>query len=133
MEKKDDARIIIISSIGAITPMPKSSIYAAAKSAIHSYGESLSRELKQKNISVTVSLPGYVRTKAHKRAGLDHLIKKVPSWMWIEADQVVKETEKASLKGKTIIIPGLVYKLVRPFLKMSMANSLWNRITRRGS
>tara|TARA_Y100001968_G_scaffold131122_1_gene119684 strand:+ start:263 stop:1024 length:762 start_codon:yes stop_codon:yes gene_type:complete len=133
MEKKDDARIIIISSIGAITPMPKSSIYAAAKSAIHSYGESLSRELKQKDISVTVSLPGYVRTKAHKRAGLDHLIKKVPSWMWIEADQVVKETEKASLKGKTIIIPGLVYKLVRPFLKMSMANSLWNRITRRGS
>jgi len=133
MEKKDDARIIIISSIGAITPMPKSSIYAAAKSAIHSYGESLSRELRKKSITVTVSLPGYVRTKAHKRAGLDHLIKKVPSWMWIEADQVVKETEKASLKGKTIIIPGLVYKLVRPFLKMSMANSLWNRITRRGS
>jgi len=133
MEKKDDARIVIISSIGAITPMPKSSIYAAAKSAIHSYGESLSRELRKKSITVTVSLPGYVRTKAHKRAGLDHLIKKVPSWMWVEADQVVKETERASLKGKTSIIPGLVYKLVRPFLKMSMANSLWNRITRRRS
>ena len=133
MEKKDDARIVIISSIGAITPMPKSSIYAAAKSAIHSYGESLSRELRKKSITVTVSLPGYVRTQAHKRAGLDHLIKKVPSWMWVEADQVVKETERASLKGKTSIIPGLVYKLVRPFLKMSMANSLWNRITRRRS
>ena len=131
MKKQNSARIVIISSIGAITPMPKSSIYAAAKSAVHSYGESLSKELKDRNISVTVSLPGYVRTKAHKRAGLDHLIKKVPSWMWIEADQVVKETEKASLKGKSNIIPGLVYKLVRPFLKMSLANSLWNRITRR--
>ena len=53
--------------------MPKSSIYASAKSAIYSYGQSLAKELSNKNISVTVSLPGYVRTDAHARAGLDHL------------------------------------------------------------
>ena len=38
-------RIVIVSSIGAITPMPKSSIYASAKSAINSYGQSLAKEL----------------------------------------------------------------------------------------
>ena len=133
MEKNKNPRIVIISSIGAITPMPKSSIYAAAKAAINSYGQSLSKEMSQKGISVTVSLPGYVRTEAHKRAGLDHLKEKVPGWMWIEADQVVRETEKASLKGSSSVIPGIVYKLVRPFLQMSLANRLWNRITRRKS
>ena len=111
--------------------MPKSSIYAAAKSAVFSYGQSLSKELLKYNIPVTVSLPGYVHTNAHKRAGLDHLNQKVPKWMWIQSKKVVKETEKASLKGKSKVIPGIIYKLVKPFLQISLANSIWNRITRR--
>ena len=131
MISKQTGRIVIISSIGAITPMPKSSIYAAAKSAIFSYGQSLSKELLKYNIPVTVSLPGYVHTNAHKRAGLDHLNQKVPKWMWIQSKKVVKETEKASLKGKSKVIPGIIYKLVKPFLQISLANSIWNRITRR--
>jgi len=133
MINQGEGRIIIISSIGAITPMPKSSIYASAKSAIYSYGQSLAKELSNKNISVTVSLPGYVRTDAHARAGLDHLKSKVPSWMWVSAEQVVKETERASIKKKSEVIPGIVYKLVRPFLKLSLANLIWSGITRRNS
>ena len=124
-------RIVIVSSIGAITPMPKSSIYASAKSAIYSYGQSLSQELSSKNISVTVSLPGYVKTEAHSRAGLDHLREKIPPWMWIDAEKVVTETEKASLKGKSTVIPGKIYKLVSPFLRMSLATNIWNKITKR--
>ena len=111
--------------------MPKSSIYAAAKSAIFSYGQSLSKELSKYNIPVTVSLPGYVHTNAHRRAGLDHLNQKVPSWMWIQSKKVVIETEKASLKRKSKVIPGMIYKLVKPFLQISLANSIWNRITKR--
>ena len=131
MVKVGQGRIVIISSIGAITPMPKSSIYASAKSAIYSYGQSLSQELSSKNVSVTVSLPGYVKTEAHSRAGLDHLEEKIPSWMWIDAEKVVAETEEASLKRKSTVIPGIVYKLVRPFLGMSLATNLWNKITKR--
>ena len=131
MISKGKGRIIIVSSIGAIIPMPKSSIYASAKSAIYSYGQSLAKELDSKNISVTVSLPGYVETEAHKRAGLHHLKDKVPSWMWVSADQVVIETEKASLKNKSRVIPGIVYKLVSPFLKMSIANKIWTALTKR--
>ena len=68
MKRKEKSRIVIISSIAAITPMPKSSIYASAKSAIYSYGLSLSQELKEDGMSVTVSLPGYVRTDIHEKA-----------------------------------------------------------------
>jgi len=131
MIKNGGGRIVIISSIGAITAMPKSSIYSSIKSGIYAYGKSISAELKDKNISVTISLPGYVRTEAHKRAGLDHLEKKIPSWMWVNADQVVKETENASKKGKTEIIPGKVYKFTKPFLKFKSAISIWQSITKR--
>ena len=78
MLDKRNGRIVIISSIGAKTSMPKSSLYSSIKAGIYAYGKSISTELKSQNISVTVSLPGYVRTQAHERAGLDHLIKKVP-------------------------------------------------------
>ena len=131
MIKNGGGRIVIISSIGAITAMPKSSIYSSIKSGIYAYGKSISAELKDKNISVTISLPGYVRTEAHRRAGLDHLEKKIPSWMWVNADQVVKETEKASKNGKTEIIPGKVYRFTKPFLKFKSAISIWQSITKR--
>jgi len=131
MSEKRSGRIVIISSIGATTAMPKSSLYSSIKSGVYAYGRSISTELKDKNISVTVSLPGYVKTKAHERAGLNHLKDKVPWWMWIDAKQVVMETEKASIKGKTEIIPGKVYKLVRPFLNFNSAIRVWRKITRR--
>ena len=131
MTQKSSGRIVIISSIGATTAMPKSSLYSSIKSGVFAYGKSISTELKDKNISVTVSLPGYVKTKAHERAGLNHLKDKVPWWMWINAEQVVMETEKASIKGKAEIIPGKVYKLVRPFLNFNSAIRVWRKITRR--
>ena len=73
MTEKNSGRIVIISSIGATTAMPKSSLYSSIKSGVHAYGRSISTELQDKNISVTVSLPGYVKTNAHERAGLNHL------------------------------------------------------------
>jgi short-subunit dehydrogenase len=131
MIKKGSGRIVIVSSIGATTAMPKSSLYSSIKAGIHAYGRSISSELINENISVTVSLPGYVRTNAHKRAGLNHLEKKVPNWMWVSAEQVVRETEKASLKGNSEIIPGTVYKLVRPFLNFKPAIRAWRNLTKR--
>ena len=131
MLDKRNRRIVIISSIGAKASMPKSSLYSSIKAGIYAYGKSISTELKNKNISVTVSLPGYVRTKAHERVGLDHLIKKVPGWMWINPEQVVLETEVASLKGKSEIIPGKVYKTVKPFLNLNLAVKIWKWITKR--
>tara|TARA_B100001989_G_scaffold240765_1_gene206116 strand:+ start:50 stop:802 length:753 start_codon:yes stop_codon:yes gene_type:complete len=131
MIDKKNVRIVIISSIGAKAAMPKSSLYSSIKAGIYAYGKSISTELKNKNISVTVSLPGYVRTKAHERAGLDHLIKKVPRWMWINPKQVVLETEVASLKGRSEIIPGRIYKTVKLFLNLNLAIKIWKWITKR--
>jgi short-subunit dehydrogenase len=53
--------------------------------------------------------------------------------MWVSAEQVVAETENASMNKKSEVIPGIVYKLVRPFLRLSFASSIWNRITKRKS
>jgi short-subunit dehydrogenase len=129
LNAQTNSRVVIISSIGAISPMPKSSIYASAKAAIYAYGRSLNEELK--NVSVTVSLPGYVKTDIHLKSGLGHLNKKIPSWMWVTAEKVVYETEKASIKGKSSVIPGIVYKLASPILGSNLANRAWRYLSKR--
>ena len=129
LSAQTNSRVVIISSIGAISPMPKSSVYASAKAAIYAYGRSLNEELK--NVSVTVSLPGYVKTDIHLKSGLDHLNKKIPSWMWVTVEKVVYETEEASLKGKSAVIPGIVYKLASPILGSNLANRVWRSLSRR--
>jgi short-subunit dehydrogenase len=131
MKFRGHGRIIIISSIAAETPMPNSSIYASAKTGVTAFGRSIHNELKPHGVSVTVSLPGYVRTNIHERAGLSHLSRQVPDWMWLSPEQVVRETEKASLAGRETIVPGRIYRLTRPFLGSRAANTAWRALTRR--
>lgn len=133
MRQRGGGRVVIISSIAAITPMSKSSIYAAAKAGVASYGASIADELKSSGVSVTTSLPGYVRTNAHARAGLQHLHKNIPSWMWMDSEQVVRETEAASLRARKQIVPGLVYRLARPFLASLLAQRVWQSLSGRSA
>lgn len=131
MKEKNSGRVVIISSIGALIPMPKSSIYAAIKSGIYAYGRSLNEELENTNVSVTVSLPGYVRTNIHQRSGLEHLTRKIPNWMWVSADKVVTETEKASIKGKSGIIPGFLYRITSIFFNLKITKIIWKTLNAR--
>ena len=131
MKEKDFGRVVIISSIGALIPMPKSSIYAAVKSGIYSYGRSLNEELENTNVSVTVSLPGYVRTNIHKRSGLEHLTRKIPNWMWVSAEKVVTETENASKKGRSSIIPGFLYRVASNFFNLKITKVIWKLLNAR--
>ncbi|MDB2451267.1 SDR family NAD(P)-dependent oxidoreductase [Gammaproteobacteria bacterium] len=131
MKEKNSGRVVIISSIGALIPMPKSSIYAAIKSGIYAYGRSLNEELENTNVSVTVSLPGYVRTNIHQRSGLEHLTRKIPNWMWVSVDKVVNETEKASIKGKSRIIPGFLYRITSIFFNLKITKIIWKTFNAR--
>lgn len=131
MINKQHGRIVIISSIGALIPIPKSAIYSAIKSGIYSYGRSLNEETRDTNVSVTVSLPGYVKTNIHKKSGLEHLITKIPKWMWISALQIVEETEKASIKGKPYVIPGFLYRITSIFFNLKITKIIWKTLNAR--
>ena len=72
MMQRKMGSFVIVSSIAAFTPMPKSALYAAAKSYVTSYGRSLNLEVRKSGVRVCVVCPGYVRTELHQQAGLTH-------------------------------------------------------------
>jgi short-subunit dehydrogenase len=131
MVQRGSGDVVIVSSIAAFTPMRKAGPYAAAKSHITAYARSLALEVNDKGVRVIAVCPGYVHTDLHRRAGLDHLSRKVPSWMWLDPDDVVRATQQALRRGKTVIVPGLVYRLVLPFLSSRLTQRVWRRLTRR--
>jgi len=51
--------------------------------------------------------------------------------MWISAEKVVRITEKASKAGKSTVVPGLAYKLVKPFLGMEITSKAWKILSKR--
>ena len=130
MERKMGS-VVIVSSIAAFTPMPKSALYAAAKSYVTSYGRSLNLEVRKSGVRVCVVCPGYVRTELHRNAGLSHLRERVPKWLWINPEVVVDAALRDLRKNKSVVVPGAIYRLARPFLGSRVAQTIWQRTTRR--
>lgn len=63
MARKGDARIVLVSSIGALKVLPGLTAYCASKAAIVMMGRCLSREWANRGINVNIMCPGYIRTE----------------------------------------------------------------------
>ena len=131
MTERGSGDILIVSSIASLITMPNSAMYAASKSFVTAYGRSLAAETERFGVRVCVLCPGYVHTNLHERAGLSHLEKQVPGWMWISSDTVVQEGIRGLRRKKVVVVPGLVYRSVRPFLNSRVAQRLWRQLTKR--
>lgn len=131
MTQRGSGDILIVSSIASLITMPNSAMYAASKSFVTAYGRSLAAETERFGIRVCVLCPGYVHTNLHERAGLAHLEKQVPGWMWITSDTVVQAGIKGLRRKKIVVVPGRVYRSVRPFMNSRAAQRIWRQLTKR--
>jgi len=131
MTQRGSGDILIVSSIASLITMPNSVMYAASKSFVTAYGRSLAAETERFGVRVCVLCPGYVHTNLHERAGLAHLERQVPRWMWITSETVVQAGIKGLRRKKVVVVPGRVYRSVRPFMNSRAAQRLWRQLTKR--
>ena len=131
MTQRGSGDILIVSSIASLITMPNSAMYAASKSFVTAYGRSLAAETERFGIRVCVLCPGYVHTNLHERAGLTHLEKQVPGWMWVSSDTVVQAGIRGLRRKKIVVVPGRVYRSVRPFMNSRAAQRIWRQLTKR--
>ena len=131
MTQRGSGDILIVSSIASLITMPNSVMYAASKSFVTAYGRSLAAETERFGVRVCVLCPGYVHTNLHERAGLAHLEKQVPGWMWVSSDTVVQAGIRGLRRKKIVVVPGRVYRSVRPFMNSRAAQRIWRQLTKR--
>lgn len=86
----------------------RGSTYSASKAWVVSFTEGLAGGLKGTGVGIHVVCPGYVHTEFHQRAGID--MATLPSFLWMEVDDVVAASLADIARGEIISIPGLHYK-----------------------
>ncbi len=104
--------ILNVSSIASLLPLPAMGVYAATKSYVSSFSESLRAELRGTGISVTYLCPGPVETEfqtvAH-REGYQH---KPPTFVYVPAAEVARTALLAVSRDRARVIPGVWMTLV---------------------
>jgi len=105
-----------IVNVGSVAAWTTSGTYSAAKVWLTSFSESLNTNYKNSGINVTVVAPGFTRTEFHQRANMP--TETIPNWMWISTNLVVKNSIKAVLEGKAVVIPHIKYRLLYLLLRI---------------
>ena len=119
--------VINIASVAGLVP-GRGSTYSASKAWVISFSEGLSVGLQGTGVGVHAVCPGYVHTEFHARAGID--MAKLPSFMWLEVDDVVTQSLADIARGKVISIPGVQYKAIVTAGRM-MPRNLMRAVTKR--
>ncbi len=105
-------RIVNVSSVSGIYPMPYFAVYSATKGALTSFSQALRAEMKGKGVSVTAILPGAMPT----REDIKEQIQGQGLWGRLAVKSpasVAKAALKASKKNKAKVIVGFWNKIMR--------------------
>ncbi len=111
MVKQGQGKILNVSSTAAFQPGPLMAVYFATKAYMLSFSEALANELQNTGVTVTVLCPGTTQSAFHERTGMadSQMLK---SKRMMDAATVANIGYRALMEGKTIVIPGLINRLM---------------------
>ncbi|PHJ58157.1 short-chain dehydrogenase [Nostoc linckia z18] len=111
MVKQGEGKILNVASAAAFQPGPLMAVYFATKAYILSFSEAIANELEGTGVTVTVLCPGSTESAFHQRTGMADS-KMLKSKRMMDAQTVAEIGYHGLMKGKTIVIPGLINKLL---------------------
>ncbi|HEX4958397.1 MAG TPA: SDR family NAD(P)-dependent oxidoreductase [Lacibacter sp.] len=104
--------IMNVSSLSCFFYLPRKCVYGSTKSYLHYLSKTLRSELEHKGVSVTVVCPGGMNTTTHHT-----LMNTMGTWAAkkssMNPEEVAVEAIDGLLKGKEVIIPGMLNKFFR--------------------
>jgi short-subunit dehydrogenase len=116
--KRNEGRILNVSSTASLMPGPLQAVYFATKAYVTSFSNAIAEELHDTNITVTALLPGATETEFASTAGFDNkgMFKNA-----FGARGVAEDGYNGMLKGKLNVISGISFsqKLMMPATKLA--------------
>lgn len=110
MVERKSGRILNVASTAAFQPGPLMAVYYATKAYVLLFTEALAQELEGTGVTVTALCPGPTLTGFQARAGIEniHIIR---AGMLMDAESVARAGYQGLIKGKTLVIPGILNKV----------------------
>ena len=110
MVRRGSGKIMQVSSVAAFLPHPLLAVYAASKSFVLSFSESLQNEIKDTPVTLTVLCPPPTETNFFEVANMEN--SKVANSSQVQAaDEVAKAGYEGLMKGDKRVLPTFVAKM----------------------
>ena len=110
MIKNGYGRILNVASTASFQPGPTMSVYFATKAFVLSFSEAIANEVKGTGVTVTALCPGATATGFKTAASLDN--SSLFKGSIATSKSVAEYGYKSMMKGKTVVIHGLINKLM---------------------
>lgn len=110
MVERGAGAILNVASVAAFQPLPGFATYAATKSFVQTFSESLHAELTGTGVSVTTLSPGPVPTEFGIVAGVGSAEEPAAAGMAVSAQDVAAAAVRGMLHGKRTVVPGVATK-----------------------
>ncbi|WP_188187429.1 SDR family NAD(P)-dependent oxidoreductase [Nonomuraea sp. SYSU D8015] len=107
MRERDRGAIVNVASVAAFFTR---GTYSATKAWVVNFSESAAAEVGNPRIKIMALCPGFVRTEFHQRASMD--TSGIPGFLWLKADDVVREALRDLALGKRVSVPDVRYKAI---------------------
>ncbi|MBG0739910.1 SDR family NAD(P)-dependent oxidoreductase [Paeniglutamicibacter antarcticus] len=104
MLMRGQGMIINVASLAGFIPR---GTYGASKAWLISFSKWANVTYAPRGVHVTAVCPGFVHTEFHQRMGASTA--RIPGWMWLNADRVVREGLAAAWAGKSVCVPSRRY------------------------
>lgn len=117
MVKRGDGKILNLASTGAFQPCPLNAVYCASKAFVLHFSEGIAEELRDSGVTVTALCPGATRTNFAKRAKIEDT--RIFSGSLMEPSKVAEIGYSALMKGKAVVVAGMVNKLMVESIRFS--------------
>lgn len=114
MQSRARGEILNVASLAGLVPGSAGhTLYAAAKAFMVRFSESLALENADRGIRVCALCPGFTYSEFHDVTGTRAQVSRMPSWMWLSAEEVAREGIDALAAGRVVHVPGRANRLIK--------------------
>ncbi len=107
MVERGSGEVVSVSSVSGFLAR---GTYGAHKAWVIRFSRSMNAQYGTRDLRLMAVCPGFVRTEFHARLGAD--TRRIPNWMWLDADQTVREALGDLRRGKAVSIPTRRWRLL---------------------
>lgn len=126
MRSRGSGEIVNVASVAGFLPR---GTYSAHKAWVINFSQWANIHYEPEGVRVMALCPGFVHTEFHQ--GMKADMTSVPGWMWLNADDLVREALSDLRAGKAVSIPSLRYKALMSAARIA-PNRLVEKLARRG-
>jgi short-subunit dehydrogenase len=135
MQANGRGYVVNVSSLAGLVPgSARHTLYGATKSFLIQFSSSLAMENAATGVRVSALCPGFTYSEFHDVLNTREQVSQMPSWMWMQADEVVRYGIESVTRDKPriIAVPGRVNRFIASLVKI-LPRSVGLAITQRES